>query len=94
MFKVLALGKLTSKKYVPDYSVLAQQIFSCLYPDPRGLRFEEICEICSPLAEHEVFDKIVSHLIEKGWLVSKAGKIYATEKLMNKGERTYSLKHS
>ena len=74
--------------YSPDLSVVVQQIFSMLFGGPCGLIYEEISanfeEFCNP----EVLGgRIIPYLVDTGIVQKRGGRLFASEMVMNLGER-------
>lgn len=82
-------GLVEEIEYSPDPSVTVQQIFSLLYAHPGGVDEERMMEILSPICLKETAKEIIAHLLEKEWLTIRHSGIFATEKLMNLGERGF-----
>ena len=80
-------GLVEEIEYNPDLSVAVQQIFSLLYAHPGGVDEEKMIDILGPICQEETANEIISYLLEKGWLAVRHSRIFATEKLMNLGER-------
>ncbi len=80
-------GIVESMNYLPDFSVVVQQIFSILFAHPAGLKLEQLFYLLSPLAPEEIIEKIIIHLSEKSWIEQIGKNFRASEKLMNMGEK-------
>jgi ATP-dependent Lhr-like helicase len=87
MLSVAQTGNLPPIDYQPDPSVAVQQIFSLLYQHPGGLPGESLLDTLSPLLDARSSYAILAHLQEKGWISHKRGYWYASEKVMNLGEK-------
>lgn len=87
MFKAAISGSLPVEQYKPDVSVAIQQIFSYLYQCPEGLAAEPILQLISPLCSEIESRLIISHLRKKGWIEYRAGRYFASTKLLDLGEK-------
>jgi len=86
MYELLKSGYLPKEDYSPDYSVVVQQIFSCLYQYRRGLSENEIFEMVKPLCDEGILDLIINYLIEKELIYLDIGKYLLSTKMRNIGE--------
>lgn len=79
---------LDHKEYIPDISVGIQQIFSLLFAHPTGIKIAELrsllTDLCSPTNLEEY---ILPHLSQLEWIELYDDKAFATEKLMNLGQK-------
>ncbi len=80
-------GMVEPIEYIPDLSVIVQQTFSMLFAQPSGIMRENLFSLLSPLASFEIIEKILIHLLDTAWIEERRGKFFASEKLMNLGER-------
>lgn len=87
MFTAAISGELPEEPYIPDLSVAVQQIFSYLYQNVVGVPNATIMELFSPICSEEEAVLILIHLQEKGWIERRAEKWFASENLMNLGEK-------
>ncbi|MEM3525676.1 MAG: DEAD/DEAH box helicase [Thermoplasmata archaeon] len=87
MLEISKSGDILEESYLPDYSVCVQQIFSMLYQCRSGKSEREITEMLSPLLDNEGVSSILRHLEKKEWLTFEREKWFATQKLMDFGER-------
>lgn len=86
MYELLKSGYLPKEEYSPDYSVIIQQIFSCLYQYRRGMAKDEIFELVKPLCDEEILDLIVDYLVERELIYPDTGKFLLSTKIRNMGE--------
>jgi ATP-dependent Lhr-like helicase len=80
-------GEFEPIEYEPDPSVAVQQIFSYLFSHTRGEEKAHLESLLSPLVDKYQVDSIMSHLTELGYINQKRDRFYATEKLMDLGEK-------
>jgi len=80
-------GWVEEAEYEPDISVCVQQVFSLLYGQPGGLRWEDMEALLFPLAEPHTLKAIVLHLMDRGFVEASLGRYRASTKLMNMGFR-------
>ena len=83
MFKFATEGYIDKYKYIPDYSVVVQQVFSSLYKRPGGLGLDYFLDIFSGFCSDEILNKILIHLSKKGWITFINNKWHATAKLLD-----------
>lgn len=75
-------------EYIPDRSVVVQQTFSALFGIRRGVPRKALLDVMEVLAPHEILDRILDHLLMEGWIeTGRAGRLVATTRLMDMGER-------
>ncbi len=87
MFKIAATGELSEEFYEPDLSVTVQQVFSCLYQNSQGMPETLIIDLLFPLCSEEQAKLILWHLRRNEWIERRAGKWFASTKLMDLGEK-------
>ena len=87
MFRIAIGGKIEQFRYSPDLSVVVQQVFSLLYGTPNGITLEYFNKIFKDFCPDKDLENILKYLSKRGWIEKKYSKWYATEKLMDKGER-------
>lgn len=80
-------GELEPIEYEPDPSVAVQQIFSYLFSHPRGEEKAQLESLLGPLVDAYQVESIMSHLTDLGYINQKRHRFYATEKLMDLGEK-------
>ncbi len=92
MFSLAEKGQTEEVIYVPDYSVVVQQVFSSLFAKRDGLEFGYFREIFDGFCPEEIVEEILHHLEEKGWIVFMGNKWHGTQKLidLNKMGRIHS----
>jgi ATP-dependent Lhr-like helicase len=81
------LGLVEQSLYMPDLSVVVQQLFSILFERRRGITenelFTNVCTLCT----RDEYSAILNYLISRQFLEERAMKILGSEKIMNLGER-------
>ena len=87
MFTAAKSGSLPPEEYVPDLSVVVQQVFSCLYQQPYGMSETELVELLSPICFADDVQIILTHLQQRGWIERKTHGWVASTKLMDLGEK-------
>ena len=87
MFEAAARGEVLFEHYVADLGVAVQQIFSCLFQHPHGLSRQEILDVLQPICSESEAMLILSHLCHHDWVEQQIGRCFATERLMNLGEK-------
>jgi len=88
MLEFIRASILQKKEYCLDLSVVVQQTFSLLYAHPEGILEEELVSFFKDLVSPDMLLlQIIPHLIETECLVSHHKKLYASEKVMDLGER-------
>jgi len=87
MHDAIFQGVLEPVEYHPDPGVIVQQIFSCAFQFRNGVSHDYLASVLSPLCASSRLLTYVDFLCESGWLVPHRGKLFASEKLMNLGER-------
>ena len=80
-------GMVEEIPYTPDPSVIVQQTFSLLFAHPSGLKKDFIFNILKPLASEDIIEEILLHLRETDWIEERNRKFFASERLMNLGEK-------
>jgi ATP-dependent Lhr-like helicase len=73
--------------YVGDLSVVVQQIFSILFANPNGVKNDYFYDMFSNFCTNKELESIISHLLDEGYLITRFQKLYASEYVMNLGER-------
>lgn len=73
--------------YAEDLSVVVQQIFSVLFANRNGITEDYLCALFEDFCIIEDLRSIISELAGNEHIVRKAGKIYASENVLNLGER-------
>lgn len=87
MFKAAHENNVENIQYHFDRSVIVQQLFSMLFANRYGIDINDLSNFFKDFAYgEEVPRQIIPHLIEKGYVESRIGKLYASEKVMNWGE--------
>ena len=87
MHNAVAQGCLEPVEYEFDPGVVVQQIFSCAFQFRQGVTRNYLATALSPLCGESRLLTYLDYLCESGWIVARADKFYATEKLMNLAER-------
>jgi len=85
--KLATKGMVEPIEYLPDLSVVVQQTFSILFAYPYGVQKEKLFFLLSPLAPNDILERIFIHLLDTGWIEEKNERFFASERLMNLGER-------
>jgi ATP-dependent Lhr-like helicase len=80
-------GEFEPIDYTPDTSVAVQQIFSYLFCHTRGEEKARLESLLSLLIDPYQIETIIDHLIDLGYINQKRDRLYATEKLMDLGEK-------
>lgn len=80
-------GRFLTHPYVPDASVLVQQIFSILFQHSAGVTQERLYELLSCLFSEEIVREVLIHLKEEEWIEFRAGYWLASTRLRDRGER-------
>lgn len=83
MFENARFGLLEMSDYVPDLSVVVQQIYSLLFQYPSGISEKNLYSFVEPLSDLDDFSLIVSHLAAKGYVETSAGKVFASTRIMD-----------
>ena len=79
---------LDEKVYREDLSVVVQQIFSILYANPSGVPVADLMAIFEGFCPHQSQTRrIIDHLRENDQIIQKVDRLYASEAVMNLGER-------
>lgn len=79
---------LDERVYHEDLSVVVQQIFSILYANPSGVEPAALMEIFEGfVSEQAQVERIIDHLREHDHIVQKVDRLYASESVMNLGDR-------
>lgn len=86
MFKAIVLGFLPEESYIPDKSVVIQQIFSYLFQKRQGVDKNTLYNIVSPLCTLEELEIILNSLKSRDLVEYKAQKWFATSKILDLGE--------
>jgi len=79
-------GEVEDYPHEPDLSVVVQQIFSCLYQHPAGLREDFLSSLFAGFAPPESLTAILSHLARLGYIEKRTGRWFASTKVMDMGE--------
>jgi len=87
MLQAVRSGILPVREYRPDPSVAVQQIFSLLFQHREGLPEKAVADILAPLASAEVCHMLLVHLRQEGWVEQERGAWYASQRVMDMGER-------
>ncbi len=87
MFRVSIEGYVERVEYLPELSIVVQQIFSSLYTTPNGLKSGYFMELFDEFCSESDLKDILSHLTKRGWIEKRHDKWYATTKLMDWGEK-------
>lgn len=87
MFEAASKGITEPVDYKPDLSVIIQQIFSSLFAKPDGLGETYFLDLFKDFCIQTNIIDILEHLSDKSWIKNQYGKWYATEKLMDIGEK-------
>ncbi len=87
MFNVASSGKLPIDEYLPDLSVVVQQLFSYLFQNQQGVLALELEYFLSQLATITHINLIIERLLEKGWIEKKISKYYPSSKLLDDAEK-------
>jgi ATP-dependent helicase Lhr and Lhr-like helicase len=80
---------LKEKIYYPDLSVVVQQMLSLSYSSSNGISEDYLYDLFTDFCSYEELKRIMEHLIESKYLINKDQKIYASEKIMNIGDRGF-----
>jgi ATP-dependent Lhr-like helicase len=73
--------------YVPDLSVVVQQVFSMLFANPAGMPAAKIGSYVSCLCSPEQFAQIIDHLVAEEHVLRRGGTLLASERTMDMGEK-------
>lgn len=73
--------------YTEDLSVVVQQIFSALFANRNGITEQYLYTLFEGFCSIEDVRCIISELAGNGYITRKAGKIHASENVLNLGER-------
>ncbi|MHA1284371.1 MAG: DEAD/DEAH box helicase [Promethearchaeota archaeon] len=87
MFNLAIKGELEVKKYFPDLSVIVQQVFSCLFAHREGLQEQYFSKLFQDFCTTKELQDILEHLRDLNFIEFRREKWYATEKLMDIGEK-------
>jgi len=88
MLEIIRASILQKKEYRFDISVVVQQIFSLLYAHPEGILEEDLVSFFQEMVSSDMVRlRIIPHLIEMEYLVSRREKVFASQKVMDLGER-------
>lgn len=85
MFQIARSGIIVDDPYVPDLSVIVQQIFSCLFASSSGWPEEEMVKIMETLGNKDQVCDILAHLEKSELVEQKNGRWYASTKIMDLG---------
>jgi len=86
-FEAAKMGAMGGVPYIPDRSVVVQQVFSLLYQYPGGLKGTEILEIVSPLADERELSLILGRLEDLGFVEYIRGRWLGSSRTRDMGER-------
>lgn len=88
MLEIIRASILQKKEYCFDLSVVVQQMFSLLYAHPEGILKEDLVSFFQEIMPSDMLRlRIIPHLIEMEYLVSRREKLFASQKVMDLGER-------
>lgn len=87
MFEAAISGNLEPVLYLPDLSVVVQQIFSSLFANPGGLELGYFTKLFDGFCSKEDLIDILEHLKKQMWIEERGKKWFATTKLMDLGEK-------
>jgi len=87
LFELAKAGAIEDEPYVPDLSVVTQQIFSCLYQNPSGLTGEFFLSLFSDYCSADEVGLILPHLRKLGYVELRQGRWYASTRVMDMGDR-------
>jgi ATP-dependent Lhr-like helicase len=86
LFELAKAGAIEDEPYVPDLSVVIQQIFSCLYQNPGGLPGDFFLSLFNDYCSPDDVGLILSHLRKLQYVEQRQGKWYASTKVMDMGD--------
>jgi len=89
MISSIRQGEIEPINYVPDISVIIQQIFSMLYANRYGLDSEYFYEVLNCLASKDVIDQILNHLLKNKYIEMVNNKWLACSKIIDRGEKGF-----
>lgn len=83
------IGEIEPQEYTPDTSVAIQQIFSYLFCHTRGDEKSRLECVLNPIIDSYSLESVINHLIELGYIFQNRERLFATEKLMDLGEKGF-----
>ena len=88
LFEAARKNMLEEYPYYEDYSVVVQQIYSKLYARRSGIPEEELISFFDGFCHQDTIKNIlIPHLIEKGRLIQKLGRLYASQEILDLGDK-------
>jgi ATP-dependent Lhr-like helicase len=88
LFEAARKNLLEKYTYFEDYSVIVQQIYSMLYAQRSGIAEDDLCHFFEHFYPNTSLKNILlPHLISEAKIIRKLNKIYATEFILNLGDR-------
>jgi len=89
MFDLANQGFIEHTNYQFDYSIIIQQIFSCLFATRTGILEQSFLSIFSDFCTPDQLKLILSNLAEKEWIEYSYEKWFAKQKVMDLGDKGY-----
>lgn len=89
MFDLANKGQIEITEYKFDFSVIIQQIFSCLFAKSNGIYEQELLSIFGDFCNIAQLNSILANLSAKDWVEFRNGKWYAQQRVMDLGEKGY-----
>lgn len=88
LFDAARKNLLEEYPYHEDYSVVVQQIWSILYGKRSGLSDDDLINFIDGFCSQDIMkNQLIPHLIEKGRLIRKMGKLYACQEILDLGDK-------
>jgi ATP-dependent Lhr-like helicase len=88
LFEAARKNLLEKYEYFEDYSVIVQQIYSMLYAQRSGITEEDLCHFFEHFYPYtSLKNMLIPHLTSEDKITRKLNKIYATEVILNLGDR-------
>lgn len=86
MLEAAASGFYRIGEYIPDRSVVVQQVLSLLFQHPVGISRSDLADLLAPLCGPPEFTAIMNHLVDKGYAIDVRGLTFPSSELMDMGE--------
>lgn len=89
LFELAKRGQLEEVTWKPAYSVAVQQTLSLLFQNQiRGITANEVFSYLCPLTlSSQDFKELISHLSEKGYIITQRGLLFPSQKTLNLARR-------
>jgi ATP-dependent helicase Lhr and Lhr-like helicase len=88
LFHAARKNLLEEYPYYEDYSVVVQQIYSMLYARRSGIPEDEIISFFDGFCPQDIMKNLlIPHLVEKGRLIRKLGRLYASQEVLDLGDK-------